>query len=49
MIKVYSDFFPSVIALAYQKKMQMGLILILHKDQFLKYYLLLQTSVGCSH
>lgn len=29
MIKVYSNAFPSVTALAYQKKMQMGLILIL--------------------
>lgn len=41
--------FPSVIAMTYQKKMQMGLILILHKEQFLKHYLLLQTSTGCSH
>lgn len=49
MTKVYSNFFPSVIALAYQKKMQMGLILILHKSQFLKLYVLLQTATGCSY
>lgn len=49
MIKAQGHFFPSVIALAYQRKMQMGLILIPRRYRLLKHSLFLQTSTGCSH